>query len=75
MSGVSDRLLLFKRLGYQMSYSKKHFKDIARILKDNKDEIPETQFEELMLDFVDLFRAYNSQFDEDIFSQACGVSS
>ncbi|MFZ9242217.1 MAG: hypothetical protein ACO295_03315 [Sediminibacterium sp.] len=57
-----------------MTYSKKHFKDVARILKESKDEIPQVAFEDLMLDFVDLFRAYNPAFDEVIFAEACGVS-
>jgi hypothetical protein len=58
-----------------MSYSKKHFKDIARILRESKDEIPQVPFEDLVCDFVDLFRAYNPAFDETIFAEACGIDA
>ena len=54
-----------------MSYTRTHFRQIASIISQFSDEIPQTTREDLINEFSDLFRAYNPQFDEDLFVKAC----
>ena len=54
-----------------MTYSKIHFRQIASIISQFSDEMPQTTREDMINEFSDLFRAYNSQFDEDLFVKAC----
>lgn len=54
-----------------MSYSRKHFKDVATIISQFADEIPQTTLEDLIGEFSDLFMAYNDKFDQEKFAQAC----
>ena len=54
-----------------MSYSRTHFRQIASVISQFADEIPQTTLEDMIGEFSDLFRAYNDNFDEEKFAQAC----
>lgn len=54
-----------------MTYSKTHFRQIAAVISQFADEIPQPTLEDLIEQFSDLFRAYNENFDEEKFAQAC----
>ena len=54
-----------------MTYSKTHFRQIAAVISQFADEIPQSTFEDLVEEFSDLFRAYNPLFDEIKFAEAC----
>jgi hypothetical protein len=57
-----------------MTYSKQHFEQVAKILNQFVDEIPQTTFEEIVMEFGDLFLAYNERFDDAKFQTACGIT-
>jgi hypothetical protein len=57
-----------------MTYSKQHFEQVAKILNQFVDEIPQTTFEEIVMEFGDLFLAYNERFDDAKFQEACGIT-
>jgi hypothetical protein len=40
-------------------------------LRAYKDEIPQTTFEDLVLDFCDFFQADNDNFNSEKFEHAC----
>jgi hypothetical protein len=47
---------------------------VAKILKQFQDEIPQTTFEEIVMEFGDLFLAYNENFSDIRFQEACGIN-
>jgi hypothetical protein len=47
---------------------------VAKILNQFVDEIPQTTFEEIVMEFGDLFLAYNERFDDAKFQSACGIT-
>lgn len=53
--------------------SRKHFKEVATILKDSKNEITNLAFENLVLDFSIMFKNDNDRFDLHKFKTACGL--
>jgi hypothetical protein len=57
-----------------MTYSKQHFEQVAKILNQFVDELPQTTFEEIVMEFGDLFLAYNERFDDAKFQAACGIT-
>ena len=57
-----------------MTYSRQHFEQVAKILKQFQDEIPQTTFEEIVMEFGDLFLAENERFDDAKFQEACGIT-
>ena len=57
-----------------MTYSKQHFEQVAKILNQFKDEVSQTTFEEIVMEFGDLFMAYNDRFDDAKFQAACGIT-
>lgn len=54
-----------------MTLSRKHFKEIVKILNDKKSEIDTNTFEELCNNFADFCRTQNANFKRDIFMQEC----
>jgi hypothetical protein len=57
-----------------MTYSKQHFEQVAKILNQFKDELPQTTFEEIVMEFGDLFMSYNERFNDAKFQEACGIT-
>ena len=57
-----------------MTYTRQHFEQVAKILKQFQDEIPQTTFEEIVMEFGDLFMAYNENFSDIRFQEACGIN-
>ena len=57
-----------------MTYTRQHFEHVAKILKQFQDEIPQTTFEEIVMEFGDLFLAYNENFSDIRFQEACGIN-
>ena len=51
--------------------TRKDYVSTAEILKQFKDEIPETTFEDLVFEFGDFFSADNSRFNFRKFEEAC----
>jgi len=51
--------------------TRKDYVNVSDILRAYIDEIPQTTFEDLILDFCDFFQADNENFDPDRFEQAC----
>jgi hypothetical protein len=47
---------------------------VAKILNQFVDEIPQTTFEEIVMEFGNLFLAYNERFDDAKFQAACGIT-
>ena len=56
-----------------MSLTKSHFKAIASILNDVKDEIHPQVYEDLVENFSVYFSTKNEMFDKAKFETACGV--
>ena len=56
-----------------MSLTKNHFKAIASILNDVKDEIHPQVYEDLVEGFSIYFSTKNELFDKAKFETACGV--
>ena len=56
-----------------MSLTKTHFKAIASILNDVKDEIHPQVYEDLVEGFSTYFGTKNEMFDKARFEKACGV--
>ena len=56
-----------------MSLTKSHFKAIASILYDVKDEIHPQVYEDLVDGFATYFSTKNELFDKARFETACGV--
>ena len=56
-----------------MSLTKTHFKAIASILNDVKDEIHPQVYEDLVEGFSTYFGTKNELFDKARFEKACGV--
>jgi len=56
-----------------MSLTKTHFKSIASILADVKDEIHPQVYEDLVEGFATYFGTKNELFDKARFEKACGV--
>ena len=56
-----------------MSLTKTHFKAIASILADVKDEIHPQVYEDLVEEFAQYFSSDNENFDKAKFEKACGV--
>jgi hypothetical protein len=56
-----------------MSLTKSHFKAIASILNDVKDEIHPQVYEDLVESFAVYFSTKNEMFDKAKFETACGV--
>ena len=56
-----------------MSLTKNHFKAIASILSDVKDEIHPQVYEDLVEGFSIYFSTKNELFDKAKFETACGV--
>jgi hypothetical protein len=54
--------------------TRQHFEKVASLLKQFRDEIPQTTFEEIVLEFGDLFLAENERFDDAKFQAACGIT-
>jgi hypothetical protein len=54
--------------------TRQHFEKVASLLKQFKDEIPQTTFEEIVMEFGDLFLAENERFDDAKFQEACGIT-
>ena len=51
--------------------TRKDYVNVSDILRAYIDEIPQTTFEDLILDFADFFQADNDNFDADKFEYAC----
>lgn len=51
--------------------TRKDYVNVSDILRAYIDEIPQTTFEDLILDFCDFFQADNENFDPEKFEQAC----
>ena len=56
-----------------MSLTTSHFKAIASILNDVKDEIHPQVYEDLVDGFATYFGTKNDNFDKARFEKACGV--
>lgn len=56
-----------------MSLTKTHFKAIASILNDVKEEIYPQVYEDLVEGFSTYFGTKNELFDKARFEKACGV--
>lgn len=56
-----------------MSLTKTHFKAIASILNDVKDDIHPQVYEDLIENFAVYFGTKNEMFDKARFETACGV--
>lgn len=56
-----------------MSLTKTHFKAIASILNDVKEEIHPQVYEDLVEGFSTYFGTKNEMFDKARFEKACGV--
>jgi len=56
-----------------MSLTKAHFKAIASILNDVKDDIHPQVYEDLVDGFSNYFGTKNENFDKARFETACGV--
>lgn len=56
-----------------MSLTKTHFKAIASILNDVKDDIHPQVYEDLVENFSVYFGTKNEMFDKARFETACGV--
>ena len=54
--------------------TRQHFEKVASLLKEFKDEIPQTTFEEIVMEFGDLFLAENERFNDAKFQEACGIT-
>jgi hypothetical protein len=74
LSGVYGRLKLITNKGYKMTYTRQHFEQVAKILNQFKDELPQTTFEEIVMEFGDLFLANNERFNDAKFQAACGIT-
>jgi hypothetical protein len=51
--------------------TRKDYVNVSDILRAYIDEIPQTTFEDLLLDFCDFFQADNENFDPQRFEHAC----
>jgi hypothetical protein len=51
--------------------TRKDYVNVSDILRAYIDEIPQTTFEDLILDFADFFQADNDNFDAEKFEYAC----
>ncbi len=51
--------------------TRKDYVNVSDILRAYKDEIPQTTFEDLILDFCDFFQADNDNFNAEKFEKAC----
>lgn len=56
-----------------MSLTKTHFKTIASILADVKDDIHPQVYEDLVESFAVYFGTKNENFDKARFETACGI--
>jgi hypothetical protein len=74
LSGVYGRLKLITNKGYKMTYTRQHFEHVAKILSQFKDELPQTTYEEIVMEFGELFMAYNENFSDIRFQEACGIN-
>ena len=54
--------------------TRQHFEKVASLLKEFRDEIPQTTFEEIVMEFGDLFLAENERFNDAKFQEACGIT-
>lgn len=54
--------------------TRQHFEKVASLLKEFRDEIPQTTFEEIVMEFGDMFLAENERFDDARFQEACGIT-
>jgi hypothetical protein len=54
-----------------MTMTRKTYISVSDILRSYQDEIPQTIFEDLIMDFADLFEADNDNFSLERFENAC----
>jgi len=74
LSGVRDKVKLTTNKGNKKMMTRQHFEKVASLLKEFRDEIPQTTFEEIVMEFGDLFLAENERFDDAKFQAACGIT-
>jgi uncharacterized membrane protein len=51
--------------------TRKDYVNVSDILRAYQDEIPQTLFEDLIMDFADFFQADNDNFSPEKFENAC----
>ena len=51
--------------------TRKDYVNVSDILRAYQDEIPQTIFEDLIMDFADFFQADNDNFSLEKFEYAC----
>lgn len=55
--------------------TRKDYVKVSDILRSYQDEISQTVFEDLIMDFADFFQADNDNFSSEKFENACYNSS
>lgn len=53
-------------------YAKRHYADVASILKEARKHSKSVVIRRIEKDFIRMFKNDNSRFDEDMFLQASG---
>lgn len=71
MSALYARLKLTTTKGKPIMMTRKDYVNVSDILRAYQDEIPQTLFEDLIMDFADFFQADNDNFSPEKFENAC----